>query len=343
MTSAITAALPAADHRDSHGATDTVAPVAVIIPVYNTEMALARCLDSVLGQSPRPAQVIVVDDGSSDRSPEIARAYGDRIIFLQQANAGQGAARNNGLGHATEEYVSFLDADDFWAPGFLAAMTDFLDGNPQAVAASSGYRILYHDGRERTWPSRDLVSSPRMLDDFFAFWAEHDHVRTGTVLLRREVALRVGGQNPALRISQDLEFWALLASEGPWGIVPDYLWVGDSARVAKAQGWKKKYEKRRKLCPTVEQWSERLTARIRPEQERGLARIRGRVAANYAHSKVLGGDAAGARAIVRKYGHEMPSTWLTKLMRRGAAMGPLGWWAACRLLAARETWKDWRG
>jgi len=326
-----------------NGATAQVAPVSVIIPVYNTEMAVGRCIDSVLNQDPRPAEVILIDDGSSDRSPEVVAAYGDRVIFHKQANAGQGAARNHGLRYATQKYVSFLDADDFWAPGFVKEMTAFLDAHPEAVAASSGYRILYHDGKERVWPPKELVPEPRMLDDFFDFWSRHDHVRTGTVLLHRSIAEKVGGQNPALRISQDLEFWALLATEGPWGIVPSPLWVGDSARVAKKQGWKKKYEKRRKLCPTVEQWSERISGRLKPGQEVGLGKIRGRVAANYAHSKVLGGDTSGAADIVRRYGHEMPATWLTKLMQRGASMGAPGWWVVCQVLAARETWKDWRG
>ena len=90
--------------------------VSVIMPVYNGETYLRQCLDSVVNQTLKEIEIICVDDGSSDRSVEILKEYAakdERVMVLQQANAGAGAARNNGLSKASGKYLSFLDSDDF--------------------------------------------------------------------------------------------------------------------------------------------------------------------------------------------------------------------------------------
>jgi glycosyltransferase involved in cell wall biosynthesis len=90
--------------------------VSCVVPVYNGERYLAEALDSILGQTHRPLQVLVADDGSTDGTAAVAAAYGERVVLLRQANAGPAAARNLGLGAALGEYVAFLDADDLWDP-----------------------------------------------------------------------------------------------------------------------------------------------------------------------------------------------------------------------------------
>lgn len=96
--------------------------VSVIIPVYNTEPYLRQCLDSVTQQTMREIEIILVDDGSTDASLSILREYEEkdgRVTVLTQPNINAGAARNNGLKQAKGEYLSFLDADDFFAPDML--------------------------------------------------------------------------------------------------------------------------------------------------------------------------------------------------------------------------------
>ena len=90
--------------------------ISCIVPVFNGERYLRECLDSILGQSYRTLQVIVVDDGSTDRTAEIARSYGSRVLLLHQPNRGSAAAKNMGIRAAQGEYISFLDADDVWQP-----------------------------------------------------------------------------------------------------------------------------------------------------------------------------------------------------------------------------------
>ena len=88
--------------------------ISCIVPVFNGERYLAETLDSVMGQSYRPLEIILVDDGSTDGTAAIAERYGERVTHLRQENAGPAAARNFGLGAATGQFVAFLDADDLW-------------------------------------------------------------------------------------------------------------------------------------------------------------------------------------------------------------------------------------
>jgi glycosyltransferase involved in cell wall biosynthesis len=90
--------------------------ISCIVPVFNGERYLRECLDSILGQSYQALQVIVVDDGSIDRTAQIARSYGRRVLLLQQPNRGSAAAKNMGIRPAKGEYIGFLDADDVWHP-----------------------------------------------------------------------------------------------------------------------------------------------------------------------------------------------------------------------------------
>ena len=96
--------------------------VSVILPCYNAEAYLNRCMDSILGQTLKDLELICVDDGSSDRTLEILGDYekrDPRVRILTQENAGAGAARNYGLRHARGEFLSFLDADDFFEANML--------------------------------------------------------------------------------------------------------------------------------------------------------------------------------------------------------------------------------
>src|SRR3954452_15003770 len=96
---------------------DSVRPlVSAIIPAHNAERFLAAAIDSVLAQTYQPIECIVVDDGSTDGTPAVARSYGDRIRLIPQEQRGVSAARNRGAAEARGELLAFLDADDRWLP-----------------------------------------------------------------------------------------------------------------------------------------------------------------------------------------------------------------------------------
>ncbi|HCS88346.1 MAG TPA: hypothetical protein DIW30_08180 [Bacteroidales bacterium] len=115
--------------------------VSVIVPIYNAEPFLAQCLESLLNQTYRDLQIILVDDGSTDNSHSIAEHYASkdkRIELYTQSNQGQSAARNNGMLHATGDYISFIDSDDYIDADFYQALLHA--GQPDTDVVQIGYR-----------------------------------------------------------------------------------------------------------------------------------------------------------------------------------------------------------
>src|SRR5262245_52729040 len=93
--------------------------VSVVVPTYNSARYLGAAVESVLEQSDRDLEVLVIDDGSRDETPDVMARYGPPVRYLRQENQGVSAARNHGLELASGRYVAFLDADDTWLPGKL--------------------------------------------------------------------------------------------------------------------------------------------------------------------------------------------------------------------------------
>lgn len=118
----------------------TRASVSVIVPAYNHGRFLGDALQSILAQTVEPAQIIVVDDGSTDETGLVVRRCKDpRIEYIEQAHAGVAAARNAGLNAARGEFVTFLDADDRWGPEFIERLHGFLAEDPTAACAFSNF------------------------------------------------------------------------------------------------------------------------------------------------------------------------------------------------------------
>ena len=133
----------------------------VIIPLYNKAPYVQRALNSVLAQSLRDFELIVVDDGSTDAGAEIVtRCRDPRVRLIRQANAGPGAARNRGLRVATGEFVAFLDADDEWLPEFLVRATGHLREHNWVASISMGCRDTGGaDGvKEALWDMREITN-----------------------------------------------------------------------------------------------------------------------------------------------------------------------------------------
>ena len=116
--------------------------VSVVMPAYNAERFVDEALESVLKQSYQRLEVIVVDDGSTDGTAARVQAYGNPVRYLQQVNAGVGAARNRGLEAATGDYIAFLDADDLWRPEKLDVQLEIAARNPESgLIACDGVRF----------------------------------------------------------------------------------------------------------------------------------------------------------------------------------------------------------
>lgn len=323
---------------------DNVPIISVIIPAYNAETSINVCIESVLNQTMPSKEIIVINDGSTDGTADIACSHGSKVIYLEQENKGQGAARNAGLSIAKGKYVAFLDADDYWLPTFLEKCTAFLAVHKDAVAVSTGLIIqLFGQKRKIVSFPQDgdqAPGMPYMIDNFFDFWAKNDHVRTGSNVIRRKVIDQAGFQRADLRISQDLEYWALIATYGRWGYIPEPLWVGNSRNVAASSGWFKKYALRRKMCPTVESWQERVISRLKERDWRGFEILRGKVALSFAHTKILTGNYKEAYRIIQTYGNTMPLNKMSRLMKMGVRMRLPGFCLVAWTLILKEYAKE---
>ena len=134
-----------------------MAKVSVIIPVYNVEPYLKQCMDSVVGQTLKDIEIICVDDGSTDGSLDILKEYAtedSRIQIIEQKNAGAGAARNNGMRHATGKYLSFLDSDDFFEPRMLEKAYDLAEKDQADFVA---YKSDQYHTEKKQFVSADWV------------------------------------------------------------------------------------------------------------------------------------------------------------------------------------------
>jgi glycosyltransferase involved in cell wall biosynthesis len=194
-------------------ATSETPLVSIVVPAYNVAAFIAQALRSAMDQSFGRFEVIVVNDGSPDTMAlEAALApFRDRIVYLTQNNQGVSAARNHAIRRARGEYVAFLDADDEWLPHYL-------EDQLARAAANPGASILYGDaeifGDVAQAGRRFMELSPSTGEvDFLSLVTQRCTVMT-SAMVRREVFERIGGQDEALRSSEDFDFWLRAAHQG---------------------------------------------------------------------------------------------------------------------------------
>jgi glycosyltransferase involved in cell wall biosynthesis len=187
--------------------TGDVAPVSVVIAAYDAEQTLGAAIASALGQVPRPAEVIVVDDGSRDATASVAASY-PGVRLIKQTNQGPSAARNTGIRTAAQPWVAFLDADDLWLPGKLARQLAAAERHPAAVLLAADWvREPPADPGETAEASRTLFGYRDLL--------LLNRFQTSTVLVRRAVLEENGGFCPALDGAEDWDLWLRCAKAGP--------------------------------------------------------------------------------------------------------------------------------
>lgn len=171
--------------------------ISCIVPVYNGARFLGEALDSILAQTLPPDEIIVVDDGSTDATAEVAGAYAQRVSYVRQHNAGPASARNTGLRLARGDFLSFLDADDLWRQDKLALQMRALESNPEA-----GICISYV---QNFWVEELAHERERMRDQPFA--KPLPGYVCQCLLARRNAFETVGNFDESKRVSEDTDWY----------------------------------------------------------------------------------------------------------------------------------------
>lgn len=192
-------------------------PIGVVIPCFNVASEVRRAIDSVLAQTMAVADIVVVDDGSTDGTLQVLREYGDRIRVLTGPNRGSCSARNRGLRELSSEYVQFLDADDEIAPGKLEHQMGLLERlNVEASLVVGGSRRVYLDGFTRAF-------SPHARDAWIGL-IKTDLGNTCANLWRRQAVIDAGGWDESRRSSQEYDLmFRMLINEARVILDPDVL------------------------------------------------------------------------------------------------------------------------
>ena len=193
--------------------------VSVVIPNYNHAKFLPHAIDSILNQTYTNYEIIVVDDGSTDNSRQVAEGYGDQIVYIYKDNAGLSAARNTGIRRSKGEFIGLLDADDMYEPSFMQTMVGLLQQNLNKDGAYCGYQFVSDEGillsqiENRIFPEETLYQT---------FWGANYWVPE-SVLMRRRCYVTAGPYDESLRSLEDWDVWLRILAVHPIIGTPDVL------------------------------------------------------------------------------------------------------------------------
>jgi glycosyltransferase involved in cell wall biosynthesis len=187
--------------------------VTVIIPVFNGERYLSEAIDSVLNQSYRPIEVVILDDGSTDNTAVIAKRYLPSIKYYYQPNGGIASALNHGIAQSEGEYLSFLDADDLWLPDKLTIQMKTFEAEPTLDMVFGHIRQFFSPDLDKELRSGIMLIDGNMPGYF-----------KGTMLIRRESFFRVGLFDIRLHLGDFVDWYSKAIEKGLKSfMVPDVV------------------------------------------------------------------------------------------------------------------------
>jgi glycosyltransferase involved in cell wall biosynthesis len=281
--------------------------VTALIPTYNSETYICDAVDSVLAQTFPVREIIVVDDGSTDRTQEVLAKYKTKIKYIRQVNAGPPAARNAGIARATGEFIALLDSDDLWVPQKLQLQMEYIDKHPECGLVYTDMKTFDDTGiiEESVKMSRNLtLPSGRIFPQMFV----ETLFQTSAVLIRKSCIDRVGGFDTSLRMGDDYEFFLRIARHYELGYVDEPLVLYRQHPSQGTRTWGK-------LLQKGVPWEFLVLKRILdtyPEvvREMGKSRVQQRLSKPYfalAYACLTEGDHSNARKLLREAIRYWPS------------------------------------
>lgn len=187
--------------------------LSVIMPAYNCAAYIEASLASIFSQGVEDIEVVVVDDGSTDGTAEIAAVFDARVRVLRNAHGGPAAARNLAVAHARSDLLAFLDADDVWLPGKLAAQLAFLDSHPDARIVYSAFQFWHADAKGHFPPATSIEWSthegitPELSGWIYPELLLDSYIHIITAVIHRSVFDKVGGFDGSFGKGSDYDFW----------------------------------------------------------------------------------------------------------------------------------------
>lgn len=188
--------------------------VSVIIPTYNRAHLIADSINSILKQSYQDCEVIVVDDGSTDQTPEVLKKYKDKILYIRQENMGAGAARNRGLVEARGKYIAFLDSDDIWLDFKLELQVAVMEKMPEIGFLSTEFCIVRDSGKKINSALRTWHSKMKPWEEVYENSIRYSDLNIALVLPRKDFSIYIGNlYYPLLKNPYVLPSSAIVRSE----------------------------------------------------------------------------------------------------------------------------------
>jgi len=205
--------------------------VSVIIPTYNLAKYICESVDSVLAQTYKDFELIIIDDGSKDNTKQVLGNYGDRIRYIYQPNKGVASARNRGICEARGEYIALLDADDLWLPDKLMKQVTVAQQNPSIDFIFCDAEV-FNDGvtlKNSNMPPRDkayeagsfrhqlagtsINDGSILKGNFYVDLIKGNFITSSTVLIRKACLERAGYFDESLAVIEDYDMWVRIGRE----------------------------------------------------------------------------------------------------------------------------------
>lgn len=184
--------------------------VSVVIPLYNAQDVIRDTIESVFGQTYHDYEIVVIDDGSTDGSWDVLRAYADRLRYIQQPNGGVAQARNRGIVASRGRYIALLDHDDLWDPEKLAKQVAVLDAQPEAGMVVTDVAHIDRTGR----PMNQLGPAYQPQHEFARLFVQGFVPTPSATLIRKSVLEAIGGFDEQFNSAgmDDHELWTRIAA-----------------------------------------------------------------------------------------------------------------------------------